>query len=243
MIKEWRSLLITTIVLVLAISISARPGYDAPAAAAPKADSPAASPPADAAPAPKADGPAASPPADAAPAPSPPKDEAPPAPKDAGPPAGALPHPVVQSPEHVNEPKVMTGEQHPSGNAPYYEYKPPVYTTVYTTTTTTTTTTYTTTTTTTTPYTSKMTYGTFYTYKNFPVKTTTPYRVPKYEEIPNKYDPFMPPGVKPSPKYETTSVVPYYPIKLKPPINAEWKPPGYVPPDPHVPIKPGLPYQ
>ena len=27
--------------------------------------------------------------------------------------------------------------------------------------------------------------------KNFPVKTTTPYRVPKYEEIPNKYDPFM----------------------------------------------------
>merc|ERR1719414_1285874 len=25
----------------------------------------------------------------------------------------------------------------------------------------------------------------------------------------------MPPGVKPSPKYETTSVVPYYPIKLK----------------------------
>merc|ERR1712136_631369 len=57
MIKEWRSLLITTIVLVLAISISARPGYDAPAAAAPKADSPAASPPADAPPAPKADGP------------------------------------------------------------------------------------------------------------------------------------------------------------------------------------------
>ena len=97
MIKEWRSLFITTIVLVLAISISARPGYDAPAAA------------------PKDDGPAASPPADAAPAPSPPKDEAPPAPKDAGPPAGALPHPVVQSPEHVNEPKVMTGEQHPSG--------------------------------------------------------------------------------------------------------------------------------
>ena len=36
-----------------------------------------------------------------------------------------------------------------------------------------------------------MTYGTFYTYKNFPVKTTAPYRVPKYEEIPNKYDPFM----------------------------------------------------
>ena len=96
MIKEWRSLLITTIVLVLAISISARPGY-APASA------------------PKDEGPAASPPADAAPAPSPPKHEAPPAPKDAGPPAGALPHPVVQSPEHVNEPKVMTGEQHPSG--------------------------------------------------------------------------------------------------------------------------------
>ena len=36
-----------------------------------------------------------------------------------------------------------------------------------------------------------MTYGTFYTYKNFPVKTTAPPRVPKYEEIPNKYDPFM----------------------------------------------------
>ena len=89
MIKDWRSLLITTIVLVLAISISARPTND--------------------------EGPAATPPKDAAPAPSPPKEEAPAAPKDAGPPPGALAHPVVQVPEHVNEPKVMTGEQHPSG--------------------------------------------------------------------------------------------------------------------------------
>ena len=112
MIKEWRSLLITTIVLVLAISISARLGY-APVSA-PKDEGPAASPPADAASAPPpAD--AAPAPADAAPAPSPPKEEAPPAPKDAGPPPGALPHPVVQSPEHVNESKVMTGEQHSSG--------------------------------------------------------------------------------------------------------------------------------
>ena len=100
--------------LVLAISISARPGYapvsapkDEGLAASPPADAASAPPPADAAPAPA--------PADAAPAPSPPKEEAPPAPKDAGPPPGALPHPVVQSPEHVNEPKVMTGEQHPSG--------------------------------------------------------------------------------------------------------------------------------
>ena len=31
------------------------------------------------------------------------------------PPPGALPHPVVQVPEHVNEPKVAAGEQHASG--------------------------------------------------------------------------------------------------------------------------------
>lgn len=79
MIKEWRSLLIITVVLVLGNSISARPAND--------------------------EGPAA----------TPPKEEAPAAPKDAGPPPGALAHPVVQVPEHVNEPKVMTGEQHPSG--------------------------------------------------------------------------------------------------------------------------------
>merc|ERR1712227_1168578 len=101
---------------------------------------------------------AAAPPAEA------PKETPSEAPKDAMP-AGALPHQIVQSPEHVNEPKVAAGEQHASGDYPKYDYKPPVYTTVkYTTTTTTYTTTYTTTT----PYTSKMTYGTFYTYKNFP---------------------------------------------------------------------------
>ena len=33
----------------------------------------------------------------------------------AAPPPGALPHPVVQVPEHVNEPKVAAGEQHASG--------------------------------------------------------------------------------------------------------------------------------
>ena len=93
------------LVLEILVLRSARPGY-APVSA-PKDEGPAASPPADAASAPA--------PADAAPAPSHPKEEAPPAPKDAGPPPGALPHPVVQSPEHVNEPKVMTGEQHPSG--------------------------------------------------------------------------------------------------------------------------------
>ena len=98
--------------LVLSISISARPGYAT--VSAPKDEGPAASPPADAASAPPpAD--AAPAPADAARAPSPPKEEAPPAPKEAGPPPGALPHPVVQSPEHVNEPNVMTGKQHPSG--------------------------------------------------------------------------------------------------------------------------------
>ena len=31
------------------------------------------------------------------------------------PPPGALPHPVEQVPEHINEPKVAAGSQHASG--------------------------------------------------------------------------------------------------------------------------------
>ena len=100
MIKEWSKILglCALIVITLGVSISARHidghnilkrgAYEAPASAPKEA--------------------AAAPPAEA------PKETPSEAPKDAMP-AGALPHPVVQSPEHVNEPKVAAGEQHASG--------------------------------------------------------------------------------------------------------------------------------
>ena len=100
MIKEWSRFLglCAFVVITLGVSISARHinghnilkrgAYEAPASAPKEA--------------------AAAPPAEA------PKETPSEAPKDAMP-AGALPHPVVQSPEHVNEPKVAAGEQHASG--------------------------------------------------------------------------------------------------------------------------------
>ena len=100
MIKEWGRFLrlCAFVVITLVVSISARHidghnilkrgAYEAPASAPKEA--------------------AAAPPVEA------PKETPSEAPKDAMP-AGALPYPVVQSPEHVNEPKVAAGEQHASG--------------------------------------------------------------------------------------------------------------------------------
>ena len=108
MIKEWSRFLglCAFVVITLGVSISARHinghnilkrgAYDAPASAPKEAAAAAA--------------------AEA------PKETPVEAPKDAMP-AGALPHPVVQSPEHVNEPKVAAGEQHASGKKSENSFK------------------------------------------------------------------------------------------------------------------------